>query len=219
MSTLADRVWFAIHCLPRDDNGAAPKMSSIEKSSGLSNGVLSTTVREKRREHRSSTSAKMAKGLRVDREWLETGEGVAPVLTGPLPPRPGYEMIAAWEPGAEAPPPGTEAIAAWRPDSHGGAPSRSTSRKASNATGVGSVASKSDDRPDSCPSRDRVVAMARALEEADDDSRGITEGAIAALLAERLNGDDPGEDYWYDRLEMLIERARRLQSKIRGVDK
>ena len=68
-----------------------------------------------------------------------------------------------------------------------------------------------DAHVDSCPSRGVVVAMARA--------EGVTEGAIAALLAERRNGDDPGEDYWVARLKKHIETAKSIQSVINGTDK
>ena len=72
---------------------------------------------------------------------------------------------------------------------------------------------------DNCPSRAIVVAMARALDDADAGSRGITEGAIAALLAERREDGDPGVQYWYEHLKKYIEMSRGLRSTINGTDK
>ena len=219
MSTLADRVWYALHCLPRDSKDRPPDMRTVERSAGLSNGTLSTTVRGIKTEPRSATYAKLAKVLCVDRDWLENGIGSPPALTGPLPPRPGYEIKAAWEPGAEAPPPGTEAIAAWRPDSSSQVHRASKGHKTTSTSHASHASPQSDDRPDSCPSRGIVVAMVRAQGYAEAGSRGIAEGAIAALLAERRNGDDPGEDYWVARLKKHIETAKSIQSVLSGTDK
>ena len=61
---------------------------------------------------------------------------------------------------------------------------------------------------DPCPSRTIVVALARA--------QGVPEAAIAALLAERCDDEDPGEEYWYTRLAYHIEKARYVQKLISG---
>ena len=219
MSTLADRVWYAIHCLRRNADGSVPKYVSIERKVGLPNAFLSKMVRGKRPEPSAASMVALASVLDVDLQWLVSGIGNAPSLSGPLPPRPGYEMIAAWEPGADAPPPGTEAVAAWRPGSSSDAQLPLANRKTRYATRASPVASKSDDRPDSCPSRSIVVAMARAQEDADAGSRGVTEGAIAALLAERREDGDPGLQYWYDQMKKYLEMSRGLHSTIKATDK
>ena len=82
-----------------------------------------------------------------------------------------------------------------------------------------SVASHVNTRAVPCPSRDIVVAMARAQEYADAGSRGITEGAIAALLAERRDDGDPGVHYWHEQMKKYVEMSRELHSTINGTGK
>ena len=98
MSTLADRVWYAIHCLPRGEGGKVPTYVSIEQAGGLDNAVLSKIVRGKKMEPRSRTMEALAQALHVERAWLEHGAGQHPTLTGPLPPRPGSGAANAWRP-------------------------------------------------------------------------------------------------------------------------
>ena len=219
MSTIADRVWYAIHCLPRDEHGRAPEMRTLEKKIGLSNGVISTTVRGKRRDHTYRTRSKMADVLGVDMNWLETGKGVAPLLTGALPPRPGTESVAAWLPGSGAVPPGTEAIAAWRPDAVDLAkqiqPQHSVSAtmdavgmdvnaklKATHPKRSACVSRTTDGDVDPCQSRRILIAIARGTR--------IPSAVIDALLAETVSGDDPGEAYWKRRMYEHLDEFNRI---------
>jgi transcriptional regulator with XRE-family HTH domain len=59
------------------------------------------------------------------------------------------------------------------------------------------------DPEDPYPTRGPVIAM--AIKE------GVPEGAIAALLAERKYGGDPGEEYWRKRLREQILEAKQLR--------
>lgn len=59
---------------------------------------------------------------------------------------------------------------------------------------------------DPYPSREIVVALGRA--------QGVPDSAIAALQTERRDGDDPGEDYWLERLAKHVASAKRLAELI-----
>lgn len=91
LPTLADRVWFAYHCLPRDHDGTLPSYRSLEDAYGLSQATFSKTVTGVRTQHARGTLPKMAEALRVTTKWLDEGKGRGPTL--PLgisvPPRPG----------------------------------------------------------------------------------------------------------------------------------
>ena len=90
LPTLADRAWFALHCLPRDAAGKPPTMKDLELAAGLHYGTLSHVVNGRRSHHRLDTFPLMAKALRVSEAWLRGEEGArGPTLTGMLPPRPG----------------------------------------------------------------------------------------------------------------------------------
>lgn len=98
MATLGDRVWYALHCLPRDGRGKAPDFKAIEKSAGVSNATVSKIVNGERKEPKARTLTALAKALGVEKAWLEHEVGDAPDLTGELPPRPGAEDVEAWRP-------------------------------------------------------------------------------------------------------------------------
>jgi len=98
MSTLADRVWYAIHCLAREPDGSAPTYLEIEHRGHLPNSFFSKMVRGNRPSPSPKTMANLALALHVDILWLSTGEGHAPRLTGELPPRPGAASVPAWKP-------------------------------------------------------------------------------------------------------------------------
>ena len=100
MSSLADRVWYAIHCLPRGDGGSPPAFLDIEERAKLPNALLSKMVRGKRKAPSAKTMACLAEALCVDANWLIFGTGAAPTLTGELRPRPGSEDVPAWRPGS-----------------------------------------------------------------------------------------------------------------------
>ncbi len=90
LPTLADRAWYALHCLRRDDAGKPPALKDLEVRVGLSYGTLSHVMCGRRSQHRPGTFPLMARALGVSEAWLR-GEGGArgPMLTGMIAPRPG----------------------------------------------------------------------------------------------------------------------------------
>lgn len=102
-ATLADRVWYAIHCMPRNEvDGAPPDYKAIEGMAGLSNATVSKIVRGLRPKPAGQTVQSLAKVLGVTPTWLLSGSGEAPELTGPIPPRPGAEDVEPWHPITDA---------------------------------------------------------------------------------------------------------------------
>ena len=89
--TLADRVWFAYHCLPVDHDGALPSYRSLEIAYGLSFATFSKTVMGTRTQHARGTIPKLAEALRGPTKWLDEGKGKEPTLPKGriVPPRPG----------------------------------------------------------------------------------------------------------------------------------
>jgi transcriptional regulator with XRE-family HTH domain len=127
LPALADRVWFAYHCLPRDKAGAPPSLRSLEAACGLANGTIQKTAKGQRKEHTKSTFRLMAQALRVTESWLEFGGDNGPIPTGMVPPRPGlkwtvYGEMTGWSEAVEeakrddrqiVPPEAFRAGAAW----------------------------------------------------------------------------------------------------------
>jgi hypothetical protein len=95
LPTLADRAWFALHCLPRDAKGEPPAARELERAHGLSVSTLSHTFIGRRRYHQPITFAKVAEALNTTEAFLRGDAGAkAPgPLTGMLPPRPGQPWI------------------------------------------------------------------------------------------------------------------------------
>jgi hypothetical protein len=90
---LADRVWFAIHCLPRDENGNPPTYTELEREYGLHHSTLSKIVLGKAQHHSYEIFRGIAIALRVSEHWLEFGGEGGPTPTGIVPPRPGMQWI------------------------------------------------------------------------------------------------------------------------------
>lgn len=96
LPSLADRAWYALHCLPRDRAGKPPTLKSLELSTApaMHYGTLSHVMSGRRSHHRMATFPLMAQALRVTEAWLRGDEGArGPTLTGMLPPRPGTKWI------------------------------------------------------------------------------------------------------------------------------
>lgn len=89
LPTLADRVWFAYHCLPRDARGNPPSYVSLEQSCKLPNATFSRVISGEREEPRGTTLDKISAALNCKLEWLMRGGDEGPVPTGIVPPRPG----------------------------------------------------------------------------------------------------------------------------------
>lgn len=91
MKTLADRVWYAYHCLPRTGRlRKPPSKRSLEIRYGLSNGMLGRLMAGERQHPEPETLVALAKMFGVTMEWLVTGEGTAPESREPVPPRVPY---------------------------------------------------------------------------------------------------------------------------------
>ena len=101
--TLAERAWYALHCLKRDAEGEPPPLSDLEVSVGLPYSTLSPIMRGTRSNHQWSTFTKIALALNCSEDWLRGKPGaIAPTLTGILPPRPGTKWmrhgdVPGWE--------------------------------------------------------------------------------------------------------------------------
>jgi transcriptional regulator with XRE-family HTH domain len=90
--TLAERAWYAYHCLRRDESGEPPAYKDLEIAVGLSYGTLSHVMAGRRSKHRAETFPLMARALGVSEAWLRGDEDArGPTLTGMLPPRPGMK--------------------------------------------------------------------------------------------------------------------------------
>lgn len=89
--SLASRVWYLYHCLPRDEFGNPPSFRELEKVAGLAASTMSRTVSGKRKHHGHETFARIAKVLGVSADLLRTGIGEWPTPTGNIPPV-GYMM-------------------------------------------------------------------------------------------------------------------------------
>jgi hypothetical protein len=104
---LADRVWFALHCLPRDADGKPPTYTELENKHGLHHAVLSKTILGDRKEHSTTTYRKLAAALNTTVDWLELGGKCTLKPTGVVPPRPGRKWmrhgdLPTWRDGVAA---------------------------------------------------------------------------------------------------------------------
>ncbi len=88
MNSLADRVWFAYHCLPRTGKQQKPpSYRSIESQAGLAGGTFSRLFTGERQNPEPETLVGLGRALGVSLDWLLTGNGNAPTPPGPVPPR------------------------------------------------------------------------------------------------------------------------------------
>ncbi len=90
LDSLADRVWFAYHCLPRQLNGAPLSFRSLEVAHGMPNGAIQKVAMGARKEPARASFRLLARALRVTEAWLEFGGDGGPAPTV-IPPRPGEE--------------------------------------------------------------------------------------------------------------------------------
>src|SRR6185369_11134553 len=94
LPTLADRAWYALHCLPRDEKGKPPTGHDLERRYALSNSALSNIWTGRKRFPQPDTFAKVCRALAVSEAWLRGDRGATgPTLTGFMPPRPGMPWI------------------------------------------------------------------------------------------------------------------------------
>jgi len=81
LRNLGDRIWYAWHCLPRA-RGRTPRKEHFERDHGLPRGLLGDLFSGARQYVSDDVLRKLAEALRVTPEWLRTGEGALPTLTG-----------------------------------------------------------------------------------------------------------------------------------------
>lgn len=94
LNDISDRVWFALHCLPRDASGAPPSYKSLEEKYGLPDAFFSKLVRGSRKQGYGTTFSQLAKALKVSQTWLDQGgDDGTPTPTGVVPPRPDKKWI------------------------------------------------------------------------------------------------------------------------------
>lgn len=89
LDDIGDRVWYALHCLPRDEHGRAPPPTRFEKPEGeISRVTLSKLISGARQSVDPPTLVKIGKALGVSVGFLADAEQPWPKPTGPIPPRP-----------------------------------------------------------------------------------------------------------------------------------
>jgi transcriptional regulator with XRE-family HTH domain len=104
LPSLADRTWYAYHCLPRDEGGELPSYRQLEHAYGLAIGTFSKITNGTKAHLWPDTVPHIAEALRCSAVWLMQGEGSAPKLPigAQVPPRPGtgwkvHADVPGWE--------------------------------------------------------------------------------------------------------------------------
>ena len=82
LTTLAERAWFAFHCLPRRGDGSPPSEHAIEVQYGLSISTFDKLRKNPDINIWCPTLAKLTRALNVSADWLLLGVGERPRLTG-----------------------------------------------------------------------------------------------------------------------------------------
>lgn len=81
LDTLAQRVWFAWHCLPRQKDGFPPSWRGLEMANQLPNGVFSKILSGSRQTVEAATFQKLARALAVPVLWLLSGDDPPAIAT------------------------------------------------------------------------------------------------------------------------------------------
>lgn len=89
-ATMGQRIWYAWHCLPRDERGEPPTLRALERKLELPNATFHKYMWEKAKPERAAFDVlrKMATALNTTPEWLLHEDGDGPVSTFPIVPRP-----------------------------------------------------------------------------------------------------------------------------------
>lgn len=87
--SLADRIWYAYHCLPRDERGEPPQKKEFERKHGIYNGLLAKIFSGERPSPSADAVQQIAKAFGVSVDFLtnEDSREPWPQLTGVMPPR------------------------------------------------------------------------------------------------------------------------------------
>lgn len=83
LDTLAERIRYAVLCLPRED-GAPPPYRQIELRAGLPEGTISSVIAGRRKTVEVATLMRLATALHVEPVWLGTGHGTPPETRLPI---------------------------------------------------------------------------------------------------------------------------------------
>jgi hypothetical protein len=81
LETFAERVWYAYQCLPRGRDGKLPSIDSL--LGRPRRAMLTRLFSGERSNSRPETRMILAEVLNVPLEWLDSGKGDPPRLTGP----------------------------------------------------------------------------------------------------------------------------------------
>jgi hypothetical protein len=87
-SSIAQRAWFAWHCLPRNEKGQPPSINHLERDHDLSHAQLRKLIMGKAPRPGYTTIVKAARALDCDPGWLGRNEGPRPVTSWLVPPGP-----------------------------------------------------------------------------------------------------------------------------------
>lgn len=79
--TLAERAWFAWHCLPRNKRDKPPPIRKLEIAHGLANAALRKIILGYTLRPAHDSLLKAALALNCDPRWLSTGEGQGPLAS------------------------------------------------------------------------------------------------------------------------------------------
>lgn len=173
LQNLADRVWYALHCLPRDDRRRPPAPTIIEAQAGLPRGALGRLFRDERRDMRAASLRRLAPVLRVSVGWLASGEGEAPPLSGPYWPREPHLRESPDESGPEI-----RTLRLGGPDDDDPLPARAAAAAFARANGIDERAIRSvqQARARGYTAEEWYASIkceAAALREADDDPGSV----------------------------------------------
>ena len=86
--SIAQRAWFAWHCLPRNDRGQPPSLNVLEREFKFSHAQLRKIVMGRSPRPGYATIIRAAEALKCDAGWLGEGEGPPPVCSVFVPPCP-----------------------------------------------------------------------------------------------------------------------------------
>jgi hypothetical protein len=83
---LGARIWYALHCLPRDQHGMPPATTPLEEEYDIDRGILKKLISGVRENVEPPNLKKIAKALGVTVGFLAEETDVLPQLSGPPPP-------------------------------------------------------------------------------------------------------------------------------------
>lgn len=80
-ATIAERAWFAWHCLPRNRRNKPPAIRKLELAHGLANAALRKVIYGQTARPAYDSVLKMAAALNCSPQWLVANEGPGPLAS------------------------------------------------------------------------------------------------------------------------------------------